>query len=243
VSKSAEKDYVSKLPPEGKRYLQTRPFGLSPNEDALLVRQFSDLLHLLDLPAGSLVLDAGTGPGWVALTLGQAGYRVVGVDISASMLSIAHDRAGSQEATAIGWAVCDMESMSIRGSLFDGVVMYGALHHVEDEALCIRECYRVLRPGGRLVISEPNWLHQFSQTARKEQMCCGVVDKGLTPRHVKRLLRQAGFAGMRRYFPTSKPYGSSLRDLLRHIFLPVLQRALLGHFATHVLLVAVKPDE
>lgn len=243
MSKSAEKDYVSKLPPEGKRYLQTRPFGLSPNEDALLVRQFSDLLHLLDLPAGSLVLDAGTGPGWVALTLAEAGYRVVGVDISASMLSIAHNRAGSQGDAAIGWAVCDMESMSIRESLFDGIVMSGALHHVEHETLCIKECYRVLRPGGRLVISEPNWLHQFSQTAKKEQMCYGVVDKGFTPRHVKRLLRQAGFAGIRRYFPTSKPYGGSLRDVLRHIFLPVLQRALLGHFATHVLLVAVKPDE
>jgi len=242
VSKDAEKTYVSKLPAEGRRYLYTRPFGLSPGEDALMLRQFSDLLDLIALPENSLILDVGTGPGWVALYMWQAGYRVVGVDISRDMIAIAHDRVESQQAAGVKLAVCDTESIPFQDGSFDGIIMYGSLHHVEDEAICLQECYRVLSSGGRLVISEPNWLHRMSRTARKEWTCYGVVDKGYAPAHLKRLLRRAGFTRVRRYFPTSKPYGWSMQDSLKHLFLPGIQRIILGHFATHVLLVATKPS-
>lgn len=243
MSRDAEKEYVSKLPPEGRQYLRTRPFGLTPKEDALVLRQFSDLLHLLDLPKDSLVLDAGTGPGWTAVYLWQAGYRVTGVDISRDMVAIAQDRAKAQQATGVKLAVCDVETLPFDDCSFDGVMMYGALHHVESEAACIQECYRVLTPGGTIVISEPNWLHRMSRTARKERVCYGVIDKGYTPRHLKRMLKRAGFIKSRRHFATSAPYGTSVRDILRHVLLPGLQRTILGHFATHVLLVAVKPTD
>jgi SAM-dependent methyltransferase len=92
------------------------------------------------------ILEVGVGTGIVASALAQLGRIVVGVDISAEMLSRAHARVGSRVARA------DAHGLPIPTSSVDAVYVVWVLHLVAEPADVLAECARVLRPSGRMVI-------------------------------------------------------------------------------------------
>ena len=110
------------------------------------------VLAVLGSVHGTAVLDLGCGPGLYAQELLAGGARrVVGVDGSAEMIRLASRRVAGpasfhcQDLQApLAWA-CDGE--------FDVAVMALVIHHLDDRVSALREVARVLRPGGRLVIS------------------------------------------------------------------------------------------
>jgi len=98
------------------------------------------------------VLDLGCGPGLYAEQLVARGARrVVGVDASAAMVRLAHARVKGPVQfrqhdlqTPMAWA---------RDGEFDVAVMPLTLHHLDNRVDTLREVGRLLRPGGRLVVS------------------------------------------------------------------------------------------
>jgi ubiquinone/menaquinone biosynthesis C-methylase UbiE len=92
------------------------------------------------------ILEVGVGTGIVASALALLGRIVVGVDISAEMLSRAHARVGSRVARA------DAHGLPIPTSSVDAVYVVWVLHLVAEPADVLAECARVLRPSGRLVV-------------------------------------------------------------------------------------------
>jgi SAM-dependent methyltransferase len=106
------------------------------------------------LTAGQHVLDLGTGTGSVAARAAQLvgpHGRVVGIDISSDMLSIAQERV-----TALGLTNVDLregraEALPAEDSAFDVVLASLSLMYVLDRAVAAHELARVLRPQGRLV--------------------------------------------------------------------------------------------
>jgi SAM-dependent methyltransferase len=109
-----------------------------------------ELAARLNLPAAGALLDAGGGSGRVTQYLrGSAGLLVV-ADPSFNMLSQA--RAKSGLAPVAGWS----ENLPFPAGSFARVVMVDAFHHVCDQARTAAELWRVLAPGGRLVIEEPD---------------------------------------------------------------------------------------
>ena len=100
----------------------------------------------LRLPPGATVLDLGCGTGDLCDDVTAAGYRAVGVDFSAGMLTAAHTRASLVRADALALPVPDASA--------DGVVSGFALRNFVDLDRFFRECARVLRPGGRIAALE-----------------------------------------------------------------------------------------
>lgn len=108
------------------------------------------LLALADLPEDAIVLDAGGGTGRVAQFLRDRAAIVYVADQSLQMLREAQKKEGLQ-------TVCShTERMPFSGDTFDRIIMVDALHHVANQAATTEELWRILKPGGRIVIEEPD---------------------------------------------------------------------------------------
>lgn len=107
------------------------------------------------------ILDAGCGPGWLALRL-AASYpnsSITGIDISPEMVALAKSHA---EEAGLGdrvrFQVADVGSLPFGDGEFDLVVSTLSLHHWPDHHAGIREIHRVLQPAGEARIYDvPDW--------------------------------------------------------------------------------------
>lgn len=108
------------------------------------------LRHLPETP--QTVLDCGCGTGDLLRSLAPLCELVLGTDISRAML----DRASPLMAANVLLACGAGEAMPLVDETFDVVCFRGALHHMAKEKDALREAARVLKPGGRLMLSEPN---------------------------------------------------------------------------------------
>ena len=107
------------------------------------------LQGLLALSSNYLLLDAGGGTGRVAAALIESVRNVIVADVSEGMLRRA---AGKGLATVCAPA----ESLPFPSEIFDRVIMMDAMHHVMDQRQTTRELWRILAPGGRILIVEPD---------------------------------------------------------------------------------------
>ena len=106
------------------------------------------LMNLLQAQPSQLILDIGGGTGRVSQTFGDE-YVVVVCDPSWGMLTEARQK---RMIACCGLA----EHLPFADGAFDRVVMVDTFHHLRDQHVAARETLRVLRPGGRLVIEEPD---------------------------------------------------------------------------------------
>jgi SAM-dependent methyltransferase len=112
------------------------------------------------VPPGSAVLDLGCGTGELAVFLAATGMRVTGCDISPRMLRRAASAAGVPSG-AVSWVRLDpsWQTLPFMARSFDAVVASSVLEYVADPAAVLRECRRVLRPGGTVLCSVPDVSH------------------------------------------------------------------------------------
>jgi ubiquinone/menaquinone biosynthesis C-methylase UbiE len=109
------------------------------------------VLELLGEVAGQRVLDAGCGPGLYAEELVARGGEVVAFDHSPRMVDLARNRLGDKAMVRVHDLVDPLDWLE--DDSFHGVVLALVIHHLDDRVAALRELRRVLRPGGRLVVS------------------------------------------------------------------------------------------
>ena len=116
-----------------------------------LVRDFLAGVEL----RGALALDGGCGVGGLTVALQQRGARVIAVDIGEQLARQAHRRLGCEA------AVGSLLELPFPDGTFDVVLSSEVIEHTPSPEAAARELYRVLKPGGHLVLSTPNWLWQL----------------------------------------------------------------------------------
>lgn len=117
------------------------------------------------------VLEIGTGTGFFIVNLWQAGLieRPYATDISQGMVDVCTRNARNVGCHDFVGRAADAEDLPFEDAGFDLVVGHAVLHHLPDVAAAFREAFRVLRPGGALVIAgEPTRVgHAIVSVARR----------------------------------------------------------------------------
>lgn len=146
--------------------------------------------------AGERVLDVGCGTGAMLerLSAREPAARLCGIDPVAEMLAVARRRLGERAELKSGWA----EAIPYPDESFDAVISCNMFHYIRRPAEALAEMRRVLRPGGRLVITD--WCDDY--------LACRLCDRYLRlfnrahqrvyrEEECRRMLGEAGYERMR----------------------------------------------
>ena len=232
--KQAEIDYPTRVGDDGRAWIRSKPFRHNPRETARLLIDFGYVLQLLDLHVGMSMVELGCGSGWMTRFAARHGIHAEGYDISPEMIAIAREEA-AREGLDVVFEAGDYEQLDL-GRRFDACLIYDALHHSERPGLVLAAAKRALKPGGRMMLVEPNWKHRFQ--GREASDAYGTTELGHSSRRLKGLLREAGFVEVRRFHNNRKRlYSNAPGNTAAHLVEPLVYR-LLAPFWTQIWLTA-----
>jgi ubiquinone/menaquinone biosynthesis C-methylase UbiE len=123
----------------------------------MMMRRFAEVDRHLDPAAGRRVLDVGSAWGFNVMALNRLGFQAVGVDIVPDPFTVGK-RIADHNAIPFDVAGADARALPFGDASFDHVTLVETFEHIfaEDRLRAMAECFRVLRPGGGLVLSTPN---------------------------------------------------------------------------------------
>ena len=153
----------------------------------------AELVRHLGLPAPGRLLDAGGGTGRVAGALRPFVDQVVVSDLSLGMLRQAGHKGG------LGPLRAHAERLPFPDASFERVVVVDALHHFCRQEEAVVDLLRVLKPGGRLVIEEPDISRLAVKLVALAETLALMGSRFLTPETIAELAaRQGSIAEIRR---------------------------------------------
>lgn len=160
---------------------------------------------------GETVVDLGSGAGFdcflAAQQVGDTGY-VIGVDMTHEMLKKARDNAARIGAGNVEFRLGELEHLPIADGTADVVVSNCVINLVPDKEQVFREAFRVLKPGGRLAVSDIINTAPLSADLQSDPaLLCGCIAGAAPAERVESWLARAGFVDVR---VTPKPESREL---------------------------------
>ena len=162
---------------------------------------------LAPLESGSTIVDLGTGPGILSIELNRLlpQAKIIGVDLSSDMLEIAGKNANEAGVSNYETRLGRAEEIPVESNSVNLVVTQSSFHEWEDPQKGLSEVFRVLKPGGALILKDYNraWLSGWRRGLLK--FLLAMVGESyedhvgmfrFTFDEVADLLREAGFDGV-----------------------------------------------
>lgn len=153
---------------------------------------------MMNVQAGHDILDVGCGVGDDVVALARLGVaRVVGVDNSETMIQEAQRRVDGLD-LPVEFRVADVYALPFPGQSFDGCRADRLFQHLAEPQLALVELVRVTRPGGRMVIVDPDWdtltinSPDRSLTRKMVHTWCDAIRNGWIGRQLPTLFTAAG---------------------------------------------------
>lgn len=241
----AAREYVSRRADDS--WLYRKPYDHNAGHPEFFDNLYGvmNLLRAMDITTAGKVVEVGSGPGWVTEILLALGYEVDALEPSEEMLAIARERVAHArrhfrlgEAPRSGFHAEPLEACTLPGESYDAVFFHASLHHVIDEERGLAQCFRLLRPGGVLGVSEAAWIpgdRLLEEGLDKEMRQFGTLENPFTAEYLDFLLDKHGFVDIQRY------YG------VNGLFAPEMSSAPIAEVATsrpfhHNVLTARKPS-
>jgi len=190
------------LPFTGERYVPEL-------EGQIALEHFHRYMIARDLAPGKTVVDIACGEGYGSSLLSDVAAKVIGVDIDAQ--SVRHARARYQ-ASNVEFLVGSAAEIPIESNSVDLVVSFETIEHHDEHDKMMQEVKRILKPGGRLLISSPD----------KQNYSIGP--KYVNPYHVKELFVEEFRVLLNQHFKNHSMLGQ--RVLYGSILAPLDDQAL-----------------
>lgn len=183
-----------------------------PKEAADLVLGCGNPTAMAAIQPGEVVLDIGSGAGMdaflAAKQVGPTG-KVIGVDMTPAMLERARRAASKTGLQQIEFRQGQAEALPVEGASVDVIISNCVINLTEDKGLVFREAYRVLKPGGRLEVSDMVANNSFPSEVRASPGDWpGCVFGALPEQEYLDLVAQAGFQDIQT--DRSMSYGEGL---------------------------------
>ena len=135
------------------------------------------------------VADLGAGEGTLSQLLAQRAEKVIAIDLSPKMVEYSQNLAISNGIHNLEFRIGDIESPPIEENSIDLAILSQALHHAENPQQAIDAAFRILRPGGRLIILD---LLQHSFSEARELYADRWL--GFSESHLSSMLHKSGFS-------------------------------------------------
>jgi len=123
------------------------------SKDIIVQEHIARYIFANNYVQNKIVLDAACGSGYGSYMMAQTAKTVYGVDISDTALNTATKL---YHAENIIYSKGDIRILNFQNNTFDIIVSFETIEHILQGSEFLRECHRVLKPGGLLIISTPN---------------------------------------------------------------------------------------
>jgi len=154
-------------------------------------------IKFADLKEGETVLDLGSGAGidaFLSANKVSKSGRVIGIDMTDEMLEKARTNAHNGNYTNVEFRKGDIEkNIPIDDDAVDAVISNCVINLTSDKTSAFKEVYRILRKGGRMVISDLVTDKEIEQNQINEEQWCSCIDGALTQEHYIESIKKAGF--------------------------------------------------
>lgn len=152
------------------------------------------------LKEGETVLDLGSGGGFdcflASRRVGETGF-VIGVDMTPDMISLARKNAEKGEYTRVEFRLGEIEHLPVADASIDVIISNCVINLSIDKQQVFREAYRVLKPGGRLSISDVAATAELPEQMRQDiQMVAGCIGGAELVEDLRKMLQNAGFGNI-----------------------------------------------
>jgi ubiquinone/menaquinone biosynthesis C-methylase UbiE len=155
---------------------------------------------LTSLKEGEVVVDLGSGGGFdcflAAKKVGQRG-KVIGVDMTPEMIDKARENARKGEYTNVEFRLGEIENLPVADNTADAIISNCVINLTPNKKKVFREAFRVLKPGGRLMISDLVLLKELPEAVEKGMNSTSCVAGALMKDKYIETIRTVGFENVR----------------------------------------------